>query len=221
MTAITNLEAPSGQAPSTRVKLDQPLDVRAVLIFLAIIAAGLFFMAFSIYSDVSEAGGAPTSILPFLLLGVAMLIALGFEFVNGFHDTANAVATVIYTHSLPANVCALVKFAKRCAAVRRLIGSKLRVAGLGYALIAAISRGAVVILSSCVGDHVRLAAIAQIRSFGDRFGHFLRPSAVCHSVKLNACGPACSPDRALHYKRVASHLAQSLWTGRADTGWLS
>ena len=31
------------------------------------------------------------------------LIALGFEFVNGFHDTANAVATVIYTHSLPAN----------------------------------------------------------------------------------------------------------------------
>ena len=31
-----------------------------------------------------------------------MLIALGFEFVNGFHDTANAVATVIYTHSLAA-----------------------------------------------------------------------------------------------------------------------
>ena len=29
------------------------------------------------------------------------MIALGFEFVNGFHDTANAVATVIYTHSLP------------------------------------------------------------------------------------------------------------------------
>ncbi len=42
--------------------------------------------------------------LPFLLLFVALLIALGFEFVNGFHDTANAVATVIYTHSLPANV---------------------------------------------------------------------------------------------------------------------
>jgi PiT family inorganic phosphate transporter len=32
------------------------------------------------------------------------LIALGFEFVNGFHDTAHAVATVIYTHSLPANI---------------------------------------------------------------------------------------------------------------------
>ena len=40
--------------------------------------------------------------VPWILLGIALLIALGFEFVNGFHDTANAVATVIYTHSLPA-----------------------------------------------------------------------------------------------------------------------
>ena len=34
-------------------------------------------------------------------LFLALALALGFEFVNGFHDTANAVATVIYTHSLP------------------------------------------------------------------------------------------------------------------------
>src|ERR1700744_6071805 len=38
----------------------------------------------------------PTAILLVLALG----LALSFEFVNGFHDTANAVATVIYTHSL-------------------------------------------------------------------------------------------------------------------------
>ena len=38
------------------------------------------------------------SALPYILLGIALLVALGFEFVNGFHDTANAVATVIYTH---------------------------------------------------------------------------------------------------------------------------
>lgn len=36
-----------------------------------------------------------------LAFGVALIIAFGFEFINGFHDTANAVATVIYTHSLP------------------------------------------------------------------------------------------------------------------------
>ncbi|HEY2585834.1 MAG TPA: inorganic phosphate transporter [Tepidisphaeraceae bacterium] len=37
----------------------------------------------------------------FAFLLVALGLALAFEFVNGFHDTANAVATVIYTHSLP------------------------------------------------------------------------------------------------------------------------
>ena len=41
---------------------------------------------------------------PYVLLIVALFIALGFEFVNGFHDTANAVATVIYTHSLEPNI---------------------------------------------------------------------------------------------------------------------
>ncbi len=98
--------AHSTSAPSTtpsRVKLDQAVDLRALLLFLAILAGGLLFTAYSIYSDVEAAGSAPTTILPFLLLGVAMLIALGFEFVNGFHDTANAVATVIYTHSLKPN----------------------------------------------------------------------------------------------------------------------
>jgi len=38
-----------------------------------------------------------------LLIG-ALGLALGFEFVNGFHDTANAVATVIYTHTLKPTV---------------------------------------------------------------------------------------------------------------------
>src|SRR5271170_6026981 len=36
-----------------------------------------------------------------LFLIFALALALTFEFVNGFHDTANAVATVIYTNSLP------------------------------------------------------------------------------------------------------------------------
>jgi len=97
-------ERRAAQGAPVKPHLDHPPDIRAVLIFLAILAAGLFYMAYSIRSDISTTGGGPTTILPFLLLGVALLIALGFEFVNGFHDTANAVATVIYTHSLPANI---------------------------------------------------------------------------------------------------------------------
>jgi PiT family inorganic phosphate transporter len=92
-----------GHAPA-RPKLDGGFDLRSALAFGAILAAGLFFVAYSLYVDVTQSGMRTTTWLPFVLLGVALFIALGFEFVNGFHDTANAVATVIYTHSMPANV---------------------------------------------------------------------------------------------------------------------
>jgi inorganic phosphate transporter, PiT family len=94
---------PHAEAPATP-SIHKPMDPRFALGLLAVLALGLFYMAYSIRSDIAVAGGGPTTILPFILLGVALLIALGFEFVNGFHDTANAVATVIYTHALPAQI---------------------------------------------------------------------------------------------------------------------
>jgi inorganic phosphate transporter, PiT family len=42
-----------------------------------------------------------------LFLLIAIGLALSFEFVNGFHDTANAVATVIYTNSLRPTVAVM------------------------------------------------------------------------------------------------------------------
>jgi len=83
-----------------RLSLDEPMGIRTLIGLVLAIALGLFFTAYSIYLDVSTSGTTVQNILPFLLLGVALFIALGFEFVNGFHDTANAVATVIYTRSL-------------------------------------------------------------------------------------------------------------------------
>jgi len=102
MTAATDISTPQAAPSAGKPHLDHPMDIRLALGILAVLAGGLFYMAYSIRSDITESGGGPTTILPFLLLGLAMLIALGFEFVNGFHDTANAVATVIYTHALPA-----------------------------------------------------------------------------------------------------------------------
>ncbi|WP_288477812.1 inorganic phosphate transporter [uncultured Pantoea sp.] len=69
-------------------------------LFFLLLIAGLAFAGLNLVNDVEETNMPVTSYLPFFLLGLALLIALGFEFVNGFHDTANAVATVIYTHSL-------------------------------------------------------------------------------------------------------------------------
>jgi PiT family inorganic phosphate transporter len=68
----------------------------------AVIVLGIIYAGWHLASDLSIV--RDTRAYPFVLLGVALLIALGFEFVNGFHDTANAVATVIYTHSMPANL---------------------------------------------------------------------------------------------------------------------
>jgi PiT family inorganic phosphate transporter len=88
--------------PAARPNLDKGFNPLTMIVFFGILAAGLLFVAYSIYVDVDATGTKVTTYLPYLLLMVALLIALGFEFVNGFHDTANAVATVIYTHSLPA-----------------------------------------------------------------------------------------------------------------------
>ena len=66
-------------------------------LFGAILLAGVGYIGYALSADLTSALA-----VPWILLFLALLIALGFEFVNGFHDTANAVATVIYTHSLPA-----------------------------------------------------------------------------------------------------------------------
>ncbi|MGA7814697.1 MAG: inorganic phosphate transporter [Caballeronia sp.] len=71
-------------------------------LFLVVIAIGIVYCVTHLFSDLESV--QQSSILPYVLLGFALLIALGFEFVNGFHDTANAVATVIYTNSLTPNL---------------------------------------------------------------------------------------------------------------------
>jgi PiT family inorganic phosphate transporter len=96
---------PESRAPApAKPELDGSFGRHGPWIIVAILLAGVAYAGYSLVAEVDAAGGAPTTWAPFALLALALLIALGFEFVNGFHDTANAVATVIYTHSLPAPV---------------------------------------------------------------------------------------------------------------------
>ncbi|RWU19140.1 anion permease [Pseudomonas alkylphenolica] len=90
--------------PDARPRLNHKPSRTTLILFFGLLLAGLLFTAWSLAHDIDASGTVVTTWTPFLLLGVALVIALGFEFVNGFHDTANAVATVIYTHSLPASV---------------------------------------------------------------------------------------------------------------------
>src|SRR5271154_6980908 len=83
---------------SVHDKLAKKPSKTGLLIFGLVLVGGLIFIGSSIARDLS---GTPLlATWPYILLGIALLTALGFEFVNGFRDTANAVATVIYTHSL-------------------------------------------------------------------------------------------------------------------------
>ncbi|WP_027010656.1 inorganic phosphate transporter [Comamonas sp. B-9] len=92
-------------AGAVKPNFDQRTSPVQVVIFLGLLGIGLGYMAWALVTDVTGSpGGNSITMVAFLLLAVALLIALGFEFVNGFHDTANAVATVIYTHSMPPNV---------------------------------------------------------------------------------------------------------------------
>ena len=67
-------------------------------LFCGALIVGVCYVLFHLLGDLSHVHSA--TVFPFVLLGIALMVALGFEFVNGFHDTANAVATVIYTHTL-------------------------------------------------------------------------------------------------------------------------
>ena len=84
---------------TTRVPMDNKVHPGGIAAFLLVLFGGLAFAGYSIFDDTNHVGES-LALGAFAFLGLALLIALGFEFVNGFHDTANAVATVIYTHSL-------------------------------------------------------------------------------------------------------------------------
>lgn len=90
--AHTTMIEPSLDVPSqprmaappepARPKVDQGFSARTALAFFGTLGFALFFVAYSIYVDVLESGAPRTNLFPFILLGLGLVIALGFEFVT-------------------------------------------------------------------------------------------------------------------------------------------
>src|SRR6202167_1785116 len=99
--ALSQAPATHARSPLSHYKSSPWFDVLAGLVVIV----GVIYAGYHLASDLSVV--RDTRVYPFILLGIALFIALGFEFVNGFHDTANAVATVIYTHSLEPHTAVL------------------------------------------------------------------------------------------------------------------
>lgn len=112
-------------------------------LFFLVIIAGLGYIGIQLTSDLSSVPSL--SLLPFLMLGLALLIALGFEFVNGFHDTANAVATVIYTNALPAHAAVIL------SGVANFTGVMLASGAVAYGILALLPVELILNVGSAAG----------------------------------------------------------------------
>ena len=98
----SNTLSHSQSRPANPLESANPTGIWGPLVFVSLLVLGGGYVLYSLIGDVGN-----TIAVPWILLIVALLAALGFEFVNGFHDTANAVATVIYTHSMPAHLAVI------------------------------------------------------------------------------------------------------------------
>ncbi len=130
MNEASSVALPPGVVPPKSAlehKMNKSPGLIGSLIFGLVLVVGLGYAGFHLVDDLSGTHLAGT--WPWVLLVTALVIALGFEFVNGFHDTANAVATVIYTHSLEPHV------AVAWSGVWNLIGVLTSSGGVAFSII--------------------------------------------------------------------------------------
>ncbi|MGE8541595.1 inorganic phosphate transporter [Acinetobacter sp. ANC 3813] len=101
----TPVDSAQTSAPAKSTNVHVPTPKFFMPVFLTVIISTLIYIGFQLTADLAHVPAL--SLYSIILLGTALFIALGFEFVNGFHDTANAVATVIYTNALSAPVAVM------------------------------------------------------------------------------------------------------------------
>jgi PiT family inorganic phosphate transporter len=129
---MSTTTAPAEESNYTKSMLDEKMEKSSVgkwgaIVFGVMLVIGVIYIAMHLGADLAVVHSP--SIFPYILLGVALFIALGFEFVNGFHDTANAVATCIYTHSLEPHVAVVY------SGCMNFIGVLLSSGAVAYAIV--------------------------------------------------------------------------------------
>ncbi|KTR03197.1 nuclease PIN [Aureimonas ureilytica] len=159
-----------------RPDLDRGLGAAGRWGFVVATGAAIAYVAYSIYADASAAGVQPTTYLPFILLFVSLLIALGFEFVNGFHDTANAVATVIYTHSLPAHVAVV------WSGVFNFLGVLVSSGAVAYSIISLLPVELILRVGSQAGFAMVFALLIAAIVWNLATWYFGLPSSSSHTL---------------------------------------
>src|SRR6476659_9500478 len=112
-----------------------------------------------------------------VLLVVVIVVALGFDFTNGFHDTANAVATSVSTRALPPRLAVLV------ASVANLAGAFATTA-------VATTIGTGIVAADLINTKTILAALVGAIAWNLLTWWFGLPSSSTHALIGGLCGAA-------------------------------
>ena len=143
-------------------------------VFSIALVVGVGYAGSQLLRDLAEVH--PTSMLPFILLGVALLVALGFEFVNGFHDTANAVATVIYTHSLSPQIAVV------WSGLWNFIGVLVSTGGVAFGIISLLPVELILQVGSGAGFAMVFALLTAAIIWNLGTWYFGLPSSSSHTL---------------------------------------
>jgi len=171
-----------------------------VVLFGAVGIVGLVFVITRLVSDLSIVHSP--SVYPYLLLGVALLTALGFEFVNGFHDTANAVATVIYTNSLEPRVAVV------WSGIWNFIGVLMSSGAVAFSIVALLP--AELIIRAEPGTRFSMIFALLVAAIVWNLGTWYRglPVSSSHTMIGSVLGVAI----AYQLRNGASHLNRIDWS---------
>ena len=175
---MSDIALPGSIEPALRKgpDLDRGFHPMTGIIYLGVVAAALLFVAYSSYVDIDATGTRVATYTPYILLLVALLIALGFEFVNGFHDTANAVATVIYTRSLPAHVAVV------WSGMFNLIGVLLSTGAVAFGIVSLLPVELILQVGSSAGFAMVFALLIAAIIWNLGTWYFGLPASSSHTL---------------------------------------
>jgi len=120
--------------------------------------------------------GEHLSVATTMFLLLALGLALSFEFVNGFHDTANAVATVIYTHTLKPTVAVV------WSGCWNLIGVLQSSGGVAFGVIALLPVELVINVGSAAGFAMVFALLISAIVWNVGTWYFGLPASSSHTL---------------------------------------
>src|SRR4029078_807429 len=128
------------------------------------------------------------TVMTIVFLALAVGLALSFEFVNGFHDTANAVATVIYTNTLKPTPAVV------WSGLWNLIGVLVSSGAVAFSIVALLPVELVINIGSTAGFAMVFALLLSAIIWNLGTWYLGLPASTSHTLigSIMGCGLANS-----------------------------